>query len=104
MIVDILSQFIITQTSKQPERPWLLSVNQICCLGLHSIKDVMASCLASCLELLVYEANTPPSTQTVDGAFSSFCVSIWETEYCADIVPNVKRATFATGSQLPIWA
>jgi len=64
---DILSYFIITQTSYQPERPWLSSVNQICCLGLNSTTDALASCLASCLELLVYEANTPLSTQTVDG-------------------------------------
>ena len=64
---DILSHVIITQTSYQPESPWLSSVNQICCLGLNSTKDALASCLASCLELVVYEATTPLSTQTVDG-------------------------------------
>ena len=81
-IVDILSHFIITHTSNQPERPWLSSVNQICCLGLNSTKDALASYVASCLELLVYEANIPLSM--LMGAFSSFCVSIWETEYSAD--------------------
>ena len=52
--VDILSHCITTQTANHPERPWLSSVNQICCLGLNSTKDALASWLASGRELVVY--------------------------------------------------